>query len=179
MRAAVLPAIKFSRLLQASNVRFTKNIRIQWRPALAALFLLVASTGAQAGEQIPNRLFEGPTVPETVTRKVAQQLNPPAPAPSSDNVVPAPSEYQYFPIRSDGQPYMLYLDKTINMTETLNRFYYDPKWRGELWVPEDPVTFPEKATRLLSTWQEYDQQNIFRVGNGLARFIEKMSGFGP
>jgi hypothetical protein len=154
---------------------------------------------ALGADDIPNRLFDGQNVPASVNRQVASQLNyqqapvlpkqkkqlaselsyPPAPAPSSDNVVPPAAETQYFPIRTDGQPYMLMLDKTINLTDALNRFYYDPRWRGEIWVPQDPVTFPEKATRLFSTFQEYDQQNIFRVGNGLARWIEKMSGFGP
>ncbi len=147
---------------------------------VVAALLLANSGPSQAKESIPNRLFEGPQVPNEVPRKVAQQLNyPPAPAPSKDNIVPPGGENQYYPIRSDGQPYMLILDKTINMTESINRFYYDPKWRGELWVPADPLTYPEKATRLMATWQEYDQQNIYRVGNGIARWIEKVSGFGP
>ncbi len=151
-----------------------------WASVAAVFFLLVATNASVAGETIPSRLFDGQDVPERMTKKIAQKMKYPAAAqPGKDDVAPPPAENQYFPIRSDDQPYMLAVDKTINLTDALNRFYYDPKWRGEMWVPTDPVTFPEKAIRLMSTWQEYDQQNIFRVGNGLARWIEKMSGFGP
>lgn len=135
---------------------------------------------ALATESIPDRLFDGLTVPKQVTQRVAQQLNyPPAAQPTPDNVVPPPGENRYFPIRSDDQPYFLMVDKTINITDALNRFYYDPKWRGEVWTPPDLMTLPEKATRLLSTWPEYNEQSILRVGNGMAQWIEKLSGYGP
>ena len=82
-------------------------------------------------------------------------------------------------MREDGQPYLLNVDVSVNMTRSLNQFYYDPKWRGEEWVPFDQVTLIESGTRLMSTWKEYDEFSTLRVMNGFHKFFEKYSGFGP
>lgn len=104
---------------------------------------------------------------------------PAAPEPSPDNLVPPPSEEIYFPVRTDGQPFLLNIDTTINLTDSISSFYYDPKWRGEVWAPFDQVSLIERSTRLMSTWPEYDQFSYYRVLNGVNKRLERMSGFGP
>lgn len=104
---------------------------------------------------------------------------PAAPEPAPDNLVPPPSEEIYFPVRADGQPFLLNIDTTINLTDSISSFYYDPKWRGEVWAPFDQVSLIERSTRLMSTWPEYDQFSYYRVLNGVNKRLERMSGFGP
>ena len=104
---------------------------------------------------------------------------PAAPQPAEDNLVPPPSEEIYFPVRADGQPFLLNIDTTINLTDTISSFYYDPKWRGEVWAPFDQVSLIERSTRLMSTWQEYDQFSTLRLFNKVNKTFEKYSGFGP
>lgn len=104
---------------------------------------------------------------------------PAAPEPAPDNLVPPPSEEIYFPVRADGQPFLLNIDTTINLTDSISSFYYDPKWRGEVWAPFDQVSLIERSTRLMSTWQEYDQFSYYRVLNGVNKKLERWSGFGP
>ncbi len=90
-----------------------------------------------------------------------------------------PGESIYFPVRTDGQPYVLNVDRTVNLTSALNQFYYNPKWRGEVWTPFDQFDSIERATRLMGTWREYDEFSSLRVFNGFHKFFEKYSGFGP
>lgn len=98
---------------------------------------------------------------------------------SPDKLIAPPGENPYFPVRTDGQPYILNMDTTVNLTDALNRYYYNPRWRGEVWTPFDQVDQIEKATRLMSTWFEYDQENIYRKGDPVAKWFERLSGFGP
>ena len=128
-------------------------------------------TKSYARESIPDRLF--------VSQKAPLYPDPTAPMPSRDKVIIPPGETSTFPVRPDGQPYVLNLDTTINFTEALNRFYFDPKWRGEVWVPFNQWSLVERATRLMATWPEYDQANQYRKLNRVNKFFERCSGFGP
>jgi len=186
----------------------SRDLSARKRPAAfrrlgVALFLVgglaVPLAQAAGDKDIPDRLFDGDQAPVQVptqapaaapakhralSRLLPLKLSqtpayPPAAAPAKDNFVPPPGENQYYYIRSDGQPMFTMLDKTVNLTDALNRFYYNPQWRGEMWVPEDPVSLPEKQTRLMSTWREYNDQTFFRVGTPLVQFLERASGFGP
>lgn len=94
-------------------------------------------------------------------------------------LVPPAGENSVFPVRDDGQQYLLNIDTTVNMTSTLNEFYYNPSWRGEVWVPFDQFTLIEKATRKMATWREYDEFSELRVFNIWHKFWERLSGFGP
>jgi hypothetical protein len=93
--------------------------------------------------------------------------------------VTPPGEGQYLPIREDGQDYILNVDTTVNLTTSLNKFYYDLKWRGEVWGPFDQVSLIERQTRLMSTWKEYDEFSELRKLNIIHKFFERASGFGP
>jgi len=141
---------------------------------LASLLALTASllgaTSLQAEDSIPDRLFSGNKAPI---------LYPSAPMPPRDRLVVPPGESIYFPVRTDGQPYVLNVDRTVNLTSALNQFYYNPKWRGEVWTPFDQFDSIERATRLMGTWREYDEFSSLRVFNGFHKFFEKYSGFGP
>jgi len=94
-------------------------------------------------------------------------------------LVSPPGEEMYFPVREDGQDYVINLDSTVNMTQTLNEFYYDPKWRGEVWAPFDQYSLIERATRRMGTWKEYDEFSELRIFNKWHKFWERASGFGP
>ena len=96
-----------------------------------------------------------------------------------DLLVTPPGEEAYFPVRPDGQPFLVNIDTTVNLTDKINGFYYDPKFRGEVWAPFDQVSLIERATRMMSTWAEYDQFSIYRKFNGVHKFFEKYSGYGP
>src|SRR6185369_5119577 len=109
----------------------------------------------------------------------AALVEPRAASPAKDKLVPPPSEEPYFPMRADGQEFMLNVDSTVNMTDALNGFYYDPKWRGEKWVPFDQIEAIERGTRLMSTWKEYDEFSELRRFNRWHKFWERSSGFGP
>ncbi|MBY0359471.1 MAG: hypothetical protein K2W82_15820 [Candidatus Obscuribacterales bacterium] len=104
---------------------------------------------------------------------------PEAPAPSPDHLVTPPRENPYFYVRPDGQAYTIQTDHTNNITDYLNRHYYDFAWRGEVWSPYDNMTTVEKGSRLMGTWPEYNEATRFRVLNGWNQFWEKWSGFGP
>ena len=99
--------------------------------------------------------------------------------PSRERVIQMPGETHFFPTNPDGTPFVLDIDTTINFTDSLNRFYYDPKWRGEVWVPFNQWTIAERATRLMSTWPEYDEFSQYRKLNHVHKFFERYSGFGP
>lgn len=122
-------------------------------------------------DAIPDRLLIGKKIPPLV--------KPPAREPDKNNLVPPPGEDPYYPVRMDGQPYVLNVDRTVNLTDALNRFYYDPRWRGEVWVPFDQVSTIERATRLMSTWREYNEFSTFRIFNRVNQFFERWSGYGP
>lgn len=121
---------------------------------------------------IPNHLFIGQTVPDKLPQ-------PSAPKPAKDKLILPPGEEPYFPTRQDNQPLVLNVDRTVNLTEALNRFYYDPKWRGEVWVPFNQFETIERATRQMATWPEYDQANVYRKLNRVNQWFERKSGFGP
>ncbi len=104
---------------------------------------------------------------------------PDAPGPDPNHFVNSPAENTYFYARADGQPVMYLTDATCNMTEQINRLYYDPNWRGEVWCPFDNFTLVEKGTRLMSTWPGYHAATQFRFWTGWNTFWEKWSGYGP
>jgi hypothetical protein len=190
---------------QYCNCQARSNSKAAHRPAqqiTSLLFYLTLSllpfgapnfAYADDAINIPDHIFQGSLVPtqppdappppsNPLTRLIARKKvreYPPIPSPNPNKLVPPPSEEIYFPVRKDGQPFMLNVDTTVNLTAALNDFYYDPKWRGEVWVPFDQVDTIERAARLMSTWPEYDQENIFRRFTGLSKFFEKYSGFGP
>ncbi len=99
--------------------------------------------------------------------------------PNPDQVVVPPSENQYFPMRSDGQPVMVNVDLTNNFTDLLTRFYFNPHWRGYQWSPYPLWWVPERVSRTMVLWTDYDEQNIYGIGNRWCKFIEKYSGYGP
>lgn len=112
----------------------------------------------------------------------ARRDNLPEPAavmPASDILITPPGEEAYFPVRPDGQPFLVNIDTTVNLTDRISGFYYDPKFRGEVWAPFDQVSLIERATRMMSTWPEYDEFSIYRKLNGVHKFFEKYSGYGP
>lgn len=104
---------------------------------------------------------------------------PEAPMPNPDLLVTPPGESPYFPIRPDGQPFVLNQDLTVNLTDSLNRYYFNPRWRGEEWAPFNMYWVAERSIRMMPTWHEYDEFSILRVGNGWHKFWEKYSGYGP
>lgn len=85
----------------------------------------------------------------------------------------------YFPVRFDDQPLYLMQNTTVNLTETLNRFYLDPHWRGEVWSPFEQFSIVEKMQRNMATWKEYDEFSELRIWNRWHKFWERASGFGP
>ncbi len=112
----------------------------------------------------------------------ARRDNLPEPAavmPAEEILVTPPGEEAYFPVRPDGQPFLVNIDSTVNLTDRISGFYFDPKWRGEVWAPFDQVNLIERATRLMSTFPEYDQFSIYRKMNSVHKFFEKYSGYGP
>lgn len=104
---------------------------------------------------------------------------PDAPPPDPNHVIIPPRENPYFFIRPDGQALMVQTDSTCNLTDYMNRHYYDYRWRGEVWSPFDNVTQCEKGVRLMHTWPEYDAATQGRVFTGWHLFWERWSGFGP
>lgn len=104
---------------------------------------------------------------------------PEAPGPNPDKLITPPQENPYFFVRSDGQPFSLSIDFTDNMTDFLNRHYYDPHWDGMQWAPWDVVSTIEKQERSMACWTEFNQANVYGVCNGWNRFWEVYSGYGP
>jgi hypothetical protein len=148
---------------------------IRWAALLTCLSWLYGGTAdAIRGDiDIPDKLFAGTTVPEQA-QAVAQTASAP-----HEKLISPPGEDPYFPVRTDGQPYVLNVDSSINLTSALNHFYWDPKWRGEVWSPFDQPELAERAQRLMALWPEYDGANVFRVGTGINQWLERFSGFGP
>ena len=104
---------------------------------------------------------------------------PEAPGPNPDHLITPPSENPYFYVRPDGQAYTLQIDSTNNLTDYLNRHYYDFTWRGQQWSPWDTVTNSEKLVRSTHLWPEYNEANQWHLFNGWNRAWERYSGFGP
>jgi hypothetical protein len=126
-------------------------------------------------DDIPDQLFGGTAVPEQA-QALAQTTSGSA---RREKLISPPGENPYYPVRSDGQPYILNVDTTVNLTAALNEFYWNPKWRGEVWSPFDLPETIERASRVMSTWPEYDSENMFRIGTRPAQWLERYSGYGP
>jgi hypothetical protein len=82
-------------------------------------------------------------------------------------------------VRQDGQPFALQIDSTNNLTDYLNRHYYDYRWRGQVWGPYDIVSQSEKLVRLSHLWPEYNEANQYRLWTGFNKYFERLSGYGP
>lgn len=135
--------------------------------ALSAVLLsFLACADAESRDSRLSRLL-GQKSPDTLGQQ------------SQERLIPPPQEMRYFPVRADGQPFVLDIDTTVNFTDSLNRFYYDPKWRGEVWAPFNQWSIAERATRLMATWPEYDEFSQYRKLNKVNKFFERYSGFGP
>lgn len=107
---------------------------------------------------------------------------PPAPQPPADHIVVPPQVNEYFYMRPDGQPFVLNQDLTVNFTNQLNRYYFNPHWRGEEWAPYQNWWVGERQARLMSTYEEFDNFSVFRFlqpTNKIHKFFERSSGFGP
>lgn len=161
------------------QARFDSDIRNHVKkPFLVIAFSLLSFTicatavSGRHSDQIPDQLFIGKKVPNKIPM-------PPPPRPDRDKLIVPPGENAFFPIRADAQAYVLNVDRTVNLTDALNRLYYEPKWRGEVWTPFDQVDTIERATRLMGTWPEYNSANIYRLFTPVNLFFEKYSGFGP
>lgn len=109
----------------------------------------------------------------------AEMTYPEAPGPNPDHLITPAGEDPYFPMRPDGQAYRLQIDTHANITEYLNRHYYDFNWRGEDWAPYDNVSNVEKVARLMNTYRTWRQANQFNLWTGFNEWFEKMSGYGP
>ncbi|MCC6979064.1 MAG: hypothetical protein IT343_12135 [Candidatus Melainabacteria bacterium] len=140
----------------------------------AVLLALLIPVNPAFADSSPKKLFRFPP-----SGKIAQAIRQADFAPARDKLISQPGESHYFPTTADGTPIVLELDTTVNFTESLNRFYYEPKWRGEVWVPFNQWSLIERATRLMSTWPEYDEFSQYRKLNHVHKFFERYSGFGP
>jgi len=107
---------------------------------------------------------------------------PAAPAPAPDQVIIPPQQNAYFPMRADGQPFVLNEDWTVNLTDWLNHYYFNPSWRGEEWAPYQNYWIVERQCRSMALWSEYDEFTTFRFAwptNRIHKWFEKYSGYGP
>ncbi len=143
--------------------------------ALPLVALITLSACRDSSAQDMQQLLDK----QLIAAKRATLTLPQAPIPNPDKLVPPAGETTVFPLRADGQAFVLDQDVTVNMTDALNRYYYNPKWRGEEWGPFNSYWIVERGALLMPTWQEYDQFSIYRVGNGFHKFFEKYSGYGP
>jgi hypothetical protein len=158
------------KLFCITSVRSARTPLTSLLVATIAVCMLSHGALGKDGTDIPNRLFSG---------KHSPILYPPAPMPPRDKLIVPPGESIYFPVRADGQPYVLNIDRTVNLTAALNQFYFNPKWRGEVWTPFDQIDSIERATMLMGTYREYDEFSELRVLNGFHKFFERASGYGP
>ena len=104
---------------------------------------------------------------------------PQAPMPEQPALIPQPQENVYFPMRPDGQPFLLNIDNTVNYTNPINRVYYDPAWRGQSWAPFNCYPLVERGSRLMSTWPGYNNAVDRGHATRVNQWFEKASGFGP
>lgn len=148
---------------------------ISFASALSAVLLTVCiSTHSASAQESKHRSWL-----DFAPKKIAQSLRQADTYASPERAYKMPGEVSQFPTNADGSPFVLDIDTTVNFTDALNRFYYDPKWRGEVWVPFNQWTVVERATRLMSTWPEYDEFSQYRKLNHVHKFFERYSGFGP
>lgn len=96
-----------------------------------------------------------------------------------DKLISPPGEEVYYPVRNDGQPFVLNIDQTVNLTRAINQFIWNPRIEGEVWTPFDQPELIERASRLMTTWPEYDEANIYRSFTRVNKYLERISGFGP
>lgn len=96
-----------------------------------------------------------------------------------DKLISPPGEEVYYPVRNDGQPFVLNIDQTVNLTRAINQFIWNPRDEGEVWTPVDQPELIERASRLMTTWPEYDEANIYRSFTRVNKYLERISGFGP
>ena len=52
-------------------------------------------------------------------------------------------------------------------------------WRGYEWSPYPTYWIVERESRMMFLWPDYDEQNIYGLGNRWCKFLEKFSGYGP
>jgi hypothetical protein len=154
-----------------ANFPFSDSSKLTAALLLALLAVCMNSKPSLAsrGDDIPDRLFDGQTAPQQIASSRVVH----------DRLIPVPMEEVFFPTNFDTQAKVLNIDTTVNMTVAINQFYYNPKWRGEDWVPFDQVDLIERASRLMSTWREYNEANQYKVLNKVNIFFERYSGFGP
>lgn len=160
---------------KVSRLKTVVKKSISFASALSAVLLMLANPVNSASAEESKRKSWIDFAP----KKIAQSLRQSDVSPSADRLPRMPGEAFQFPTNSDGSPFVLDVDTTVNFTDALNRFYYDPKWRGEVWVPFNQWTVAERATRLMSTWPEYDEFSQYRKLNHVHKFFERYSGFGP
>lgn len=142
---------------------------------------LVATITISACQAVSAQDLENLQMSDLLPKQIAQNYPaaPPPKMPPADHLINPAGENIYFPMRQDGQPYVLNQDLTVNFTDTLNRFYYNPRWRGEHWSPYQMYTIVEKTALTMPTWREYDEFSTIRIMNGFHKFMEKYSGYGP
>jgi hypothetical protein len=167
--------IKILKNRRSSRLKTVVKKSISFAGALSAVLLMLANPVYAASAEESKRKSWIDFAP----KKIAQSLRQSDVSPSADRLPRMPGEAFQFPTNSDGSPFVLDIDTTVNFTDALNRFYYDPKWRGEVWVPFNQWTVAERATRLMSTWPEYDEFSQYRKLNHVHKFFERYSGFGP
>lgn len=170
MKEAACQANLIERCFKGDGAYVKKRVVASLLTLFSVAAVVAPPVLAKSADDIPDHLF--------IARKVPDQV-PPAARPPRDRLISPPGEEIFYPIRTDGQAYVLNVDRTINLTQALNNFYYDPRWRGEVWTPFDQVDTIERATRLMSTWREYDEFSALRVLNNWHKFWEKYSGYGP
>jgi hypothetical protein len=167
--------IKILKNRRVSRLKTVVKKSISFASALSAVLLTVCSpTNPASAQESKHRSWL-----DFAPKKIAQSLRQADTSSSPDRVYKMPGEVSQFPTNADGSPFVLDIDTTVNFTDALNRFYYDPKWRGEVWVPFNQWTVVERATRLMSTWPEYDEFSQYRKLNHVHKFFERYSGFGP
>lgn len=103
----------------------------------------------------------------------------PVPYRDAGKLIPPPGETQYFPVRADGQDYILNIDQSINLTDFLNRIEYNTAFGGEVWSPFDHYSLIRRAERLMALYPDFNEAVVYRRLNGVNRWFERKSGFGP
>jgi hypothetical protein len=104
---------------------------------------------------------------------------PEAPMPNPDVLIPPPHQIEVMPSRADGQRFQIYADQTVNLTDAMNRYSYNPASRGLNIVPFEDYWVSERITRLMALWTDYDEFSLLHHWNGFHKFFEKWSGYGP
>jgi len=144
---------------------------------LKVLCLVACLSGAQMSsarthDNIPDQVYPGTTRPYQLPYPVGRAQPPGSP-------IPPPGEEHFFPIREDGQMFMLNVPIETNLTDRLNRFYFDPGWRGEVWTPFDTMTVAERQVYSMGTWKDYNEFSHLRKFNRFHYTMERWTGYGP